>query len=66
MKEPDDRSRRYFVKASSMLGLAVAFGEATIREALQIRNPILLKRRKPWPKPVLDRQLTRRLFVRFR
>lgn len=33
MKQPDDRSRRGFLKASSMLGLAVAFGPATITEA---------------------------------
>jgi pimeloyl-ACP methyl ester carboxylesterase len=33
MKQPDDRSRRGFLKASSMLGLAVAFGPATISEA---------------------------------
>jgi pimeloyl-ACP methyl ester carboxylesterase len=33
MKEPDDRSRRCFLKASSMLGLAVAFRPATIGEA---------------------------------
>jgi hypothetical protein len=33
MKLPDDRSRRGFLKASSMLGLAVAFGPATTREA---------------------------------
>jgi len=33
MKQPDDRSRRGFLKASSMLGLAVAFGPATIGEA---------------------------------
>jgi pimeloyl-ACP methyl ester carboxylesterase len=33
MKQPDDRSRRRFLKASSMLGLAVAFGPATIGEA---------------------------------
>src|SRR5208282_3341654 len=32
MKEPDDESRRYFLKASSMLGLAVAFRPATIGE----------------------------------
>src|SRR5271170_4410791 len=31
--EPDDRSRRCFLKASSMLGLAVAFKSATIGEA---------------------------------
>src|SRR5271170_6967172 len=31
--EPDDRSRRCFLKASSMLGLAVAFSPATIGEA---------------------------------
>ena len=31
--EPDDRSRRCFLKASSMLGLAVAFKPATIGEA---------------------------------
>ena len=47
MEEPDDRSRRCFLKASSTLGLAVAFGRATIGEALQICNPILLKRRTP-------------------
>ena len=33
MKEADDRSRRYFLKASSMLGVAVAFRPATIGEA---------------------------------
>ena len=33
MKEPDGRSRRCFLKASSMLGLAVAFRPATIGEA---------------------------------
>ena len=33
MKQPDDRSRRGFLKASSMLGLAVAFGPAAIGEA---------------------------------
>src|SRR5580658_10373522 len=33
MKEPDDRSRRCFLKASSMLGLVVAFRSATIGEA---------------------------------
>ena len=33
MKEPDDRSRRCFLKSSSMLGLAVAFSPATICEA---------------------------------
>jgi hypothetical protein len=34
MKQPDDRSRRSFLKASSMLGLAVAFGPVAIGEAL--------------------------------
>jgi hypothetical protein len=33
MKDPDDRSHRCFLKASSMLGLAAAFGPATIGEA---------------------------------
>src|SRR5580700_9262253 len=33
MKQPDDRSRRCFLKASSMFGLAVAFRPATIGEA---------------------------------
>ncbi len=33
MKEPDDRSRRCFLKASSMLGLAVAFRPATNGQA---------------------------------
>src|SRR6202035_2344810 len=32
MKEPDDRSRRCFLKASSMLGLAAAFRPATMGE----------------------------------
>ena len=32
MKEPDDKSRRRFLKTSSMMGLAVAFGPATIGE----------------------------------
>ena len=32
MKESDDRSRRCFLKASSMLGLAVAFEPAMIGE----------------------------------
>ena len=31
MKEPDDRLRRCFLKASSMLGLAAAFRPATNR-----------------------------------
>ncbi len=39
MKEPDDRSRRCFLKASSMLGLAVAFGPATIGEAFADSKP---------------------------
>jgi len=33
MKQPDDRSRRGFLKASSMFGLAVAFSPAKISEA---------------------------------
>jgi hypothetical protein len=33
MKHPDDRSRRRFLKASSMLGLAVAFSPGTTGEA---------------------------------
>jgi pimeloyl-ACP methyl ester carboxylesterase len=33
MKRADDKSRRCFLKASSMLGLAVAFSSATISEA---------------------------------
>jgi pimeloyl-ACP methyl ester carboxylesterase len=33
MKQPDDRSRRRFLKGSSMLGLAVAFSPETIAEA---------------------------------
>jgi hypothetical protein len=32
MKHPDDRSRRRFLKASSVVGLAVAFRSATIGE----------------------------------
>jgi pimeloyl-ACP methyl ester carboxylesterase len=33
MKQPEDGSRRRFLKASSMLGMAVAFSPATIAEA---------------------------------
>jgi pimeloyl-ACP methyl ester carboxylesterase len=33
MKQPDDRSRRCFLKASSVLGLAVTFSPGTIGEA---------------------------------
>jgi nitrous oxide reductase len=33
MKQPDDRSRRRFLQASSLLGLAVAFGPGTTGEA---------------------------------
>ena len=33
MKEPEDRSRRCFLKASSMLGLAVAFRPARVAGA---------------------------------
>jgi pimeloyl-ACP methyl ester carboxylesterase len=33
MKQPEDKSRRGFLKASSMLGLAVTFGPATLGEA---------------------------------
>ena len=33
MKQPEDRSRRGFLKASSASGLAVALGPATIGEA---------------------------------
>src|ERR1700693_4805415 len=33
MKQPEDRSRRSFLKASSMLGLAVTFNPATLGEA---------------------------------
>src|SRR5271168_5376740 len=33
MRQPDDRSRRRFLKASSMLGLAAAFRPAAIGEA---------------------------------
>ena len=33
MKQPDGRSRRHFLQASSMLGLAVAFSPGTIVEA---------------------------------
>jgi pimeloyl-ACP methyl ester carboxylesterase len=45
MKEPDDRSRRSFLKASSMLGLAVAFSPATIGEALaDLKSKTTLKK----------------------
>ena len=46
MEEPDDRSRRCFLKASSMLGLAVAFRRATIGEAFADCIQ-LLERRTP-------------------
>jgi pimeloyl-ACP methyl ester carboxylesterase len=39
MKEPGDRSRRGFLKASSMLGLAVAFNPATLGEAFAHSKP---------------------------
>jgi hypothetical protein len=39
MKEPDDRSRRRFLKASSILGLAAAFSPATIGEAFADSAP---------------------------
>ena len=38
MKQPDDRSRRRFLKASSMLGLAAAFSPRTIAEAITNSN----------------------------
>jgi pimeloyl-ACP methyl ester carboxylesterase len=33
MKQPEDKSRRFFLKASSMLGLAATFSPATLGEA---------------------------------
>jgi uncharacterized protein (DUF1501 family) len=33
MKQPDDKSRRCFLKVTSTLGLAVAFSPETIGEA---------------------------------
>src|ERR1051325_9039910 len=33
MTQPDDRSRRHFLKVSSMFGLATAFNARTIRDA---------------------------------
>src|SRR6266478_6747980 len=38
MNETDDRSRRRFLKASSMLGLAAAFSPRTIAEAITNSN----------------------------
>jgi len=38
MKQPDDRSRRCFLKASSMLGLAVAFTPGTTGETIKVRR----------------------------
>jgi len=38
MTQPDDRSRRRFLKASSMLGLAAAFSPRTIAEAITNSN----------------------------
>jgi uncharacterized protein (DUF1501 family) len=44
MKEPDDKARRRFLKASSMLGLAVAFSPATIGEAFaNVKSKTTLK-----------------------
>lgn len=45
MKPPGDRSRRRFLKASSMLGLAVALSPETIVEAFAIRKPNFFNRR---------------------
>ena len=54
MKHPDGRSRRGFLKAGSVLGLAAAFGPATIGEAFadsksntpQKENPMTLTNAK--------------------
>jgi len=66
MKEPADRSRRSFLKASSMLGLAVALRPATIGGAFADSQSNTAQKENPWRKPVLHRQLTRPLFARFR
>ena len=47
MKQPEDRSRRRFLKASSMLGLAVAFSPETIVEAFADSKSKTNKRRTP-------------------
>ncbi|HYP67587.1 MAG TPA: twin-arginine translocation signal domain-containing protein [Thiobacillaceae bacterium] len=47
MKQSDDKSRRRLLKASSMLGLAVAFSPGTIREALADSKSKRLNRRTP-------------------
>ena len=71
MKEPDDRSRRCFLKASSMSGLAVALRPATIGEAFAQSQSTTAQKENSMPqtkrpKPVLHSQPTRRLIVRFR
>ena len=42
MKQPDDRSRRCFLKASSMLGLAVACSPGTSAAALGSKPPAVM------------------------
>ena len=39
MKRPEDKSRRFFLKASSMLGLAATFSPATLGEAFEHSKP---------------------------
>ena len=53
MKEQDDRSRRRFLKESSMLGLAVALSPVTIAEAFANSKSKLIQRRTSWPEPLL-------------
>ena len=56
MKQPQDRSRRGFLKASSMVGLAVAISPATIGEAFADAKS------KTYPKddPMTESSATRR------
>jgi hypothetical protein len=66
MTHADEGWRRGFLKASSMLGLALAFGPATIGEAFTDANSKSTEKEAPWPKPVLRNNAAMMQFVRFR
>ena len=64
MKEPDDKSRRCFLKASSIWAWQPRSDQQ--RSARYLQSPEVLERRTPCPEPVLHKRPTRLLFVRFR
>ena len=43
VEQPDERSRRHFLKVSSMLGLGVAFSPRTIADAFTSRTRTIQK-----------------------